>query len=81
MAMRRKGKEGVQEMGSIPKRGRMNATDHGQVRCLCGRLLAQWGPDGIQVKCQRCRRIVTIPFAEIEGAPAFCSAPLKTVTT
>ncbi len=68
-------------MGPIPKRGRMNATDHDQVRCLCGRLLARWVPDGIQVKCKRCRRIVTIPFAEIEGAPAPCGAPLTTVPT
>lgn len=64
-------------MGPILKRGRMNATDHGQVRCLCGRFLARWGPDGIQVKCQRCRRIVTIPFAEIERGAGILRRPAQ----
>jgi phage FluMu protein Com len=68
-------------MEPVPTRGRIDVMDHGQVRCLCGRLLARWVPDGIQVKCKRCRRVVTIPFSEIEGAPAPCGAPLKTVAT
>ncbi len=55
----------------------MKAADHGQVRCLCGQLLARWVPDGIQVKCKRCRRIVTILFAEIEGAPAPLRCPAQ----
>ena len=68
-------------MGPVTKSGRVRVVDHGQVRCLCGQLLARWVPDGIQVKCKRCRRVVTIRFAEIEGAPASCGAPLKTVPT
>jgi len=38
-----------------------------QCRCECGNLLAKMAPDGIEVKCRRCKRIVLIRFADIEG--------------
>ena len=38
-----------------------------QCRCECGNLLAKMVPDGIEVKCRRCKRIVLIRFADIEG--------------
>jgi phage FluMu protein Com len=31
-----------------------------QHRCACGSLLAKVVPDGIEVKCRRCKRIVLI---------------------
>jgi phage FluMu protein Com len=38
-----------------------------QHRCECGSLLAKMAPAGIEVKCRRCKRIVLIRFADIEG--------------
>lgn len=36
-------------------------------RCECGQLIAKVQADGLQMKCKRCKRIVVIPFASIEG--------------
>ncbi len=66
-------------MGPITRSSRMGVTDPAQVRCSCGRLLARWVPDGIQVKCKRCRKIVTIPLTKIEGAPPGGGTPLTRV--
>ena len=38
-----------------------------EIRCECGQLIAKAQRDGIQLKCKRCKRIVTIPFTSIEG--------------
>ena len=38
-----------------------------ETRCECGQLIAKVQTDGIQLKCKRCKRIVMIPFASIEG--------------
>ena len=38
-----------------------------QYRCECGNLLAKMASEGIEVKCRRCKRIVLIRFADIEG--------------
>jgi phage FluMu protein Com len=38
-----------------------------QCRCECGSLLAKVVPEGIEVKCRRCKRIVVIRYADIEG--------------
>jgi hypothetical protein len=40
-----------------------------QVRCLCGQLVARLVATGIELKCKRCRRLVTIPFSRIKGFP------------
>lgn len=39
------------------------------LRCTCGQLMAKWRPDGLEVKCQGCKRMVLIPFSEIGGWP------------
>jgi len=38
-----------------------------ETRCECGQLIAKLQQDGIELKCKRCKRIVMIPFASIEG--------------
>ena len=38
-----------------------------EARCECGQLIAKLQQDGIELKCKRCKRIVMIPFASIEG--------------
>jgi|LNFM01.1.fsa_nt_gb hypothetical protein len=40
-----------------------------QVRCLCRQLLARVIDTGIELKCKRCRQLVTIPFSRIAGFP------------
>jgi hypothetical protein len=31
-------------------------------RCLCGNLLARWHPDGLELNCRRCKRMLVIPL-------------------
>lgn len=50
-------------MGSVTVR----STQAEQCRCECGSLLAKVVPEGIEVKCRRCKRIVVIRYADIEG--------------
>nr|WP_087474120.1 hypothetical protein [Nitrospira cf. moscoviensis SBR1015] len=38
-----------------------------EVRCLCGQLVARLVEAGIELKCKRCRRLVTIPLSRIRG--------------
>jgi phage FluMu protein Com len=33
-------------------------------RCVCGNLLARIVPEGVEVKCRRCKRVVVIPLVE-----------------
>lgn len=41
--------------------------DSGEARCECGQLIAKLRGNGIELKCKRCKRIVLIPFASVEG--------------
>lgn len=43
----------------------------GELRCICGSLLARLVPGGVELRCRRCKRSVTIPLegAGIAGAP------------
>ncbi|WP_338869967.1 hypothetical protein [Myxococcus stipitatus] len=34
----------------------------GELRCLCGSLLARLVPGGVELKCRRCRRTRVIPL-------------------
>ena len=38
-----------------------------ETRCECGQLIAKVRGQGLELKCKRCKRIVTIPFSSIEG--------------
>jgi hypothetical protein len=40
---------------------------HSETRCECGQLIAKVVESGLELKCKRCKRIVTIPFASIKG--------------
>jgi hypothetical protein len=40
--------------------------DGGEVRCLCGSLLARLVPEGVELKCRRCKRTAIVPLASIE---------------
>jgi phage FluMu protein Com len=47
--------------------GRGRKTVDQEARCECGQLIAKLLQNGIEVKCKRCKRIVVIPLASIEG--------------
>ncbi len=38
-----------------------------ETRCECGQLIAKVVEAGLELKCKRCKRIVTIPFSSIAG--------------
>lgn len=37
------------------------------IRCHCGQLMARIVEAGLELKCKRCRRLVIIPFTDIQG--------------
>jgi phage FluMu protein Com len=38
-----------------------------ETRCECGQLIAKVRGQGLELKCNRSKRIVVIPFTSIEG--------------
>ncbi|TMB72506.1 MAG: hypothetical protein E6J54_09930 [Deltaproteobacteria bacterium] len=40
------------------------AKEHGSLRCCCGSLLARLVPQGVELKCRRCKRQVILPLEE-----------------
>jgi phage FluMu protein Com len=45
----------------------LGACTHEDLRCACGSLLARRVPEGVELKCRRCKRTVVIPL-ETEDA-------------
>ena len=39
----------------------------GEMRCGCGNLLARLVPEGVELKCRRCKRTVVLPLGEGEA--------------
>ena len=37
-------------------------------RCGCGSLLARLRPDGVELKCRRCKRVVMLSFADLSAS-------------
>ena len=37
-----------------------------EVRCECGQLIAKLRGDNLEVKCKRCKRIVSIPYSNLK---------------
>jgi hypothetical protein len=37
------------------------------LRCQCGRLMARRTSAGIELKCQRCKRVVVVPAPPVDG--------------
>jgi hypothetical protein len=42
----------------------------GERRCGCGSLLARLLPEGVELKCRRCKRVVTLTFGELSAREA-----------
>jgi len=47
-------------------------TDGVALRCHCGSLLARLVPEGVEIKCRRCKRRIVIPL-DTEGYRAINS--------
>lgn len=48
--------------------GKSESSDDGSggdlLRCLCGSLLARRVPEGIELKCRRCKRTLVVPLLD-----------------
>ena len=56
------------------------ASDHEvtEARCECGQLVAKLGVGGVELKCKRCKRLVSIPFKVLQESPVtvqLCAPP------
>jgi len=54
------------ELRSTAPRVEEGGGGHGPIRCGCGSLLGRLVPEGIEVKCRRCKRTFVIPLEEEE---------------
>ncbi len=41
---------------------------YNEARCHCGQLVAKLHREGVELKCKRCKRIISIPYTNIEQA-------------
>lgn len=48
--------------------GRIRANAGNECRCFCGSLLARRTPEGVELKCRRCKRVLLVPIPS-EGIP------------
>lgn len=39
--------------------------EYSEARCECGQLVAKLGINGVELKCKRCKRLVSIPFSTL----------------
>ena len=39
--------------------------DPSECRCLCGSLIARRVPEGVELKCRRCKRTVVLPLLDL----------------
>ena len=37
-----------------------------ETRCPCGQLVAKLRPEGVELKCKRCKRLVVIPYDRLD---------------
>jgi phage FluMu protein Com len=40
----------------------LTVKDNKSLRCCCGSLLARLVPDGVELKCRRCKRQIVVPL-------------------
>lgn len=49
--------------------------DPSECRCLCGSLVARRVPEGVELKCRRCKRNVVLPLEPATSASLQETAP------
>lgn len=52
--------KGGQDIGSSTRE--VNPEKEDQIRCECGRLQARLTKDGVEIKCERCKRVKIVPL-------------------
>jgi len=53
-------------------------SDLSEARCECGQLVAKLGVRSVELKCKRCKRLVSIPFSTLlhsDVTVTLCSDP------
>jgi len=53
------------QMQTVIKEGN---SDPSEARCECGQLVAKLGVGGVELKCKRCKRLVSIPFSSLSSS-------------
>jgi hypothetical protein len=48
-----------------PETSRADRHDSSECRCLCGSLVARRVPDGVELKCRRCKRTIVLPLLDL----------------
>jgi hypothetical protein len=48
--------------------GRVRGNGGDECRCFCGSLLARRTPEGVELKCRRCKRTLLIPIPSPESS-------------
>ena len=59
------------------EKGQNGRHDPSECRCLCGSLVARRVPEGVELKCRRCKRTVVIPLLDLVP-PSVASTPEAT---
>ncbi len=47
----------------MKKADEVSAPASAEHRCVCGSLLARLRPEGVELKCRRCKRVVLVPWS------------------
>lgn len=55
------------QINSVFKMAPTAAAQDNETRCECGQLVAKLRPEGVELKCKRCKRLVIIPYSQSEG--------------
>ena len=55
---------------SAPAAERASAHDR---RCGCGKLAARVTPQGVEIKCSRCKRVIIVSWSDVPKDGAFFS--------
>ncbi len=51
-----------------------------EARCECGQLVAKLGVESVELKCKRCKRLVSIPFSTLSRSEVtlqLCTTPVS----
>ena len=51
------------------ERSRIDRRDPNECRCVCGSLVARRVPDGVELKCRRCKRTVVLSLLDLVTPP------------
>ncbi|SET16215.1 hypothetical protein SAMN05443572_1011290 [Myxococcus fulvus] len=57
----------VSDTGVEMRDGCQREGEAGELRCLCGSLLARLVPEGVELKCRRCHRTRVVPLERPPG--------------